>query len=212
MNAGLIFTRFTDSARKAIKIASQNAKAWHHNQIMPQHIVEACFSLSYGTVAQNVFKELEVGEDKFRQMVNQMDYSTDKVHPSFSMNAENLLDQAIHYIDTYGPKFPNNKGFVGTEHLAFAALTFGDVCDALGTTQQAFHKTLCRLLGVVEKDEKVEYVVIVKYANGVMLWEKFTNEVAARQFLASRNAEPSVFICELFKGTLVVEKLDPIPF
>jgi ATP-dependent Clp protease ATP-binding subunit ClpC len=144
-----MYERFTDRARKVMKLANDEALSYNHGYVGTKHILLGLIKEG-GGVAANVLKNLDLDLVKIRIEVARLaPVGHDKVEPSVlphSPRAEKAIDDALKVARAL------NHNYVGTEHLLLGLL--GEkhggavqVLTNLGLTPEAICQEVLNLLG-----------------------------------------------------------------
>jgi ATP-dependent Clp protease ATP-binding subunit ClpC len=119
MSEGRMFERFTDRARKVLKLANQEAQRFNHEYIGTEHILLGLVREGAG-VAAKVLKNLDVDLQKVRQEVERLVQSgTEMVTMGelpYTPRAKKVIEYAIEEARNL------NHNYVGTEHLLLGLL------------------------------------------------------------------------------------------
>jgi predicted AAA+ superfamily ATPase len=119
MSEGRMFERFTDRARRVLKLANQEAQRFNHEYIGTEHILLGLVREGSGVVAK-VLKNLDVDLQKVRQEVERLVQSgTEMVTMGelpYTPRAKKVIEYAIEEARNL------NHNYVGTEHLLLGLL------------------------------------------------------------------------------------------
>src|SRR5712692_11606764 len=140
---------FTNEVRRALQRAREEAAAFRHGQVAPEHLLLGLVRHP-GTICSAVFKDLDVDPDAlFRQMASATISPVvgEAAGPDlpYTDSAKKVLELAM--IEASELKY----GYVGTEHLLLGLLREGSSSAAVvlagaGLTLQGTRSTLTRLV------------------------------------------------------------------
>jgi ATP-dependent Clp protease ATP-binding subunit ClpA len=144
-----MYERFTDLARKVMRLANQEAQRFNHEYIGTEHILLGLVKEGSG-VAANVLKNLDIDLRKIRLEIEKMvQAGPDMVHQGklpFTPRAKRSIEYAIEEARNL------NHNYVGTEHLLLGLCreedgVAGQVLMCLDVDLPALRKEVQKLLG-----------------------------------------------------------------
>jgi len=114
-----MYERFSDTARKAMQLAKQEAQRFHHEYIGTEHILLGLVAEGSG-VAATVLKNLDVALSKIRLEVEKIVQSGRDTVAASKMPQTQRAKKVIEYAMEEARNL--NHNFVGTEHLLLGLL------------------------------------------------------------------------------------------
>jgi ATP-dependent Clp protease ATP-binding subunit ClpC len=114
-----MYEMFSDSARKVMQLANQEAHRLHHEYIGTEHILLGLVKEGSG-VAANVLKNLDVGLDKLLAEVGKLLQASPQPGTLGKLPQTPLARKAIEYAIEESQHLTHNH--VGTEHLLLGLL------------------------------------------------------------------------------------------
>jgi ATP-dependent Clp protease ATP-binding subunit ClpA len=151
-----VFERFTNSARRAVVISQQEARALQQEQIGPLHLLVGVLASETGS-AGGVLASLGVESEDVRRAVVAK-YGTDDVpegHIPFAAATKKALEyslrESLHLHHTY----------ISTEHIVLALITedsqeVGEVLADLGARPEAVREAVAARLASADRTEPAE--------------------------------------------------------
>ena len=137
--------RFTQRARRVLSLAHQEAESARHNKIGTEHLLLGLMD-EEGGVAGRVLRELGMGSDRMREIVERIsgsgDYAGGKIE--LATETQKVLEQAVEEARRLG------HHYIGTEHILLGlARSEGaamDVLRKLGVTPDQIRRQTRRVL------------------------------------------------------------------
>lgn len=145
-----MFERFTDSCRKVMALANQEAQRYKHEYIGTEHLLLGLASVREGLGIQ-VLQNLAIKVDKLRTEIGKLvKAGSERVHPGKlpqTPRAKKVVEWAIDEARAM------NHGDIGTEHLLLGLLQVKDgvasqVLNACGLTYAMALQEVSRLLHI----------------------------------------------------------------
>ena len=155
-----MFERFTDRARRAMTLASQEAQRLVHDHIGTEHLLLGLVKEGSGTAAV-VLREFKVDLVNVRKQVEQLAHGPSRpplpASLPFSDRYKRVINSAIQEAESLG------KSYVGTEHLLLGLLHLPDgtaakVLSGLNLKLDDVRTAVLNLLGAApaSKDKLLE--------------------------------------------------------
>jgi ATP-dependent Clp protease ATP-binding subunit ClpC len=149
--ATAVFERFTDRARMVVVRSQAEARALHHDQITPEHILLGLTGDGAG-LAVRALEALGISPDTVREQVEeaigprQPGESPSSGHIPFTPQAKDVLAASPREARALG------HGYIGTEHILLGLISAGDgtatqVLTGLGADYTRVRAQVIRLLG-----------------------------------------------------------------
>lgn len=142
--------QFTDSAREALRLAKQTARACHHSYIGSEHLLLGLLKEPKGT-AGVVLKESQVEEEKLTELIRQLIAEDGAVkladREGYTPRAEGILHNSIEEARMFGSEK------AGTEHILLAILKDVECVAArllhtMGVNLQTVYGKILDIMGV----------------------------------------------------------------
>ena len=142
-----MFERFTDKARRALKLAEQEARNMHHAFVGTEHILLGLLGEDEG-IALEVLDELDISPDEVRAEIESlMGRETFVPTPelNFTPRAKAVLEHALEEAMQFG------QSHIGTEHLLLGIVkegqsTASQILVNLGATLDRVRATTVQVL------------------------------------------------------------------
>ncbi|GAB4587172.1 hypothetical protein Ntsu_50040 [Nocardia sp. IFM 10818] len=163
-----MFERFTDSARRVIVLAQEEARRLNHNYIGTEHLL---LGLLHGdTVATRALTELGIDLDAVRSQVEDIIGLGDKSmdgHIPFTPRAKKVLELSLR------EAIALSHNYIGPEHILLAASREGEgvaaqVLVKLGADPKRLRPQVMTLIGIVPESEQPEHTHQVPVAAAVV--------------------------------------------
>jgi len=146
-----VFERFTQSARRAVVFAQEEARLLNHGYIGTEHLLLGVLAGSDG-VAADVLRDLEVASDTARAHVKEAvgpvePPTTDRI--PFTREAKKAMERALREALQLG------HDYIGTEHLLLGVVREGEgvaieVLQRLGANAETIRERVLDRIGVPE--------------------------------------------------------------
>ena len=142
--------QFTDSAREALRLARQTAKACHHSYIGSEHLLLGLLKEPRGT-AGVILKEFRVEEEKLTELMRQLVSEGGGVitadREGYTPRAEGILRNSIEEAQMFGSEK------AGTEHILLAIIKDVECVAArllhtMGVNLQTVYGKILDIMGV----------------------------------------------------------------
>ncbi len=142
--------QFTDSAREALRLARQTAKACHHSYIGSEHLLLGLLKEPRGT-AGVILKEFRVEEEKLTELMRQLVSEDGGVitadREGYTPRAEGILRNSIEEAQMFGSEK------AGTEHILLAIIKDVECVAArllhtMGVNLQTVYGKILDIMGV----------------------------------------------------------------
>jgi ATP-dependent Clp protease ATP-binding subunit ClpC len=114
-----MYERFTDHARKVMRLANREAQRYHHESVGTEHILLGLSKLAEG-VAANVLTNLDIDPRKIRREVEKIIQSGPDAPAKTKLPLAPLAKKVIEYSIEEARNL--NHNYVGTEHLLLGLL------------------------------------------------------------------------------------------
>lgn len=141
------FDRFTERARKVLKLAQEEAQRFHHNYIGTEHLLLGLVREGEGVAAQ-VLMSLDVDLEKVREAVESIIGRGDRiVHGEIGLTprSKKVIELAVDEARRL------NHHYIGTEHLLLGLLREGEgiavgVLESFGLSLQEVREKIIEVL------------------------------------------------------------------
>ncbi|MBI5803611.1 hypothetical protein HY450_00030 [Candidatus Pacearchaeota archaeon] len=165
-----MFQRFTNTARKVLALANQEALRYNHNEIGAEHILLGLIKED-GGIAANILKNCDVDIETARQQVERISPagSSDDVPFAKTLGRTQGVNKLIKHAAEIAEKM--NHQYVGTEHLLCGLALLDDndedekikqLMRNLGLNSREIFTGIENLIGI-EKEERIPEETTANY-------------------------------------------------